>query len=183
MQETIQTEISADPYSIAAFIGYLLLVIGIGIYAARFSSTGVSEFFIGGRKMNRFVVALSAVVSGRSAWLLLGVTGMAYKMGASALWACVGYITVEIFLFLFYAKRLWRFSEKYDCITMPDFFAARFGDSNGRLRLLLSIIIILFMISYVSAQFVGGGKAFAAGFQINQTTGIFITALIVLLFQ
>ncbi|MDQ7054280.1 MAG: hypothetical protein Q9P14_15850 [candidate division KSB1 bacterium] len=51
--------------------------------------------------MHRFVVALSAVVSGRSAWLLLGVTGMAYKMGASAVWAVVGYITVELFLFFF----------------------------------------------------------------------------------
>ena len=182
MNNTVSTEIYSNPYAIAAFIGYLVLVIGIGIYATRFSSAGMSEFFIGGRKMNRFVVALSAVVSGRSAWLLLGVTGMAYKMGASALWACVGYITVELFLFLFYAKRLRRFSEQYDCITVPDFFAARFGDGNGRLRLLLSIIIILFMISYVSAQFVGGGKAFAAGFQIDQTTGIFITAAIVLLY-
>jgi len=103
-------------------------------------------------------------------------------MGVSALWACVGYITVELFLFLFYAKRLRKFSEKYDCITVPDFYSERFGDNNGKLRLLLSIIIILFMISYVSAQFVGGGKAFAAGFQIDQTTGIFITAAIVLLY-
>jgi len=182
MEESIQIPMHFDFYALIAFIGYLVLVIGIGIYATRFSSTGMSEFFIGGRKMNRFVVALSAVVSGRSAWLLLGVTGMAYKMGASALWACVGYITVELFLFLYYAKRLRKFSEKYDCITVPDFFAARFGDRNGRLRLLLSIIIILFMISYVSAQFVGGGKAFAAGFQIDQTTGIFITAAIVLLY-
>jgi len=124
MNNTVSTEIYSNPYAIAAFIGYLVLVIGIGIYATRFSSAGMSEFFIGGRKMNRFVVALSAVVSGRSAWLLLGVTGMAYKMGASALWACVGYITVELFLFLFYAKRLRRFSEQYDCITVPDFFAA-----------------------------------------------------------
>lgn len=182
MNETINPQITSNIYSIVAFIAYLLLVVGIGIYAMRFSSAGVSEFFIGGRKMNRFVVALSAVVSGRSAWLLLGVTGMAYKMGASALWACVGYITVELFLFLFYAKRLRKFSEKHDCITVPDFFASRFGDANGRLRLLLSIIIILFMISYVSAQFVGGGKAFAAGFQIEQTTGIYITAAIVLLY-
>ncbi len=180
MQETIHPQFSANPYAIAAFIGYLMIVIGIGIYATRFSSKGMSEFFIGDRKMNRFVVALSAVVSGRSAWLLLGVTGMAYKMGAAALWACVGYVTVELFLFLFYAKRLRRFSGVHDSITVPDFFAVRFGDKNGRLRLLLTSIIIIFMVSYVSAQFVAGGKAFAAGFQFDQTTGIFVTALIVL---
>ena len=51
MQETLQTQISVDPYAIGAFVGYLILVIGIGIYATRFSSAGISEFFIGGRKI------------------------------------------------------------------------------------------------------------------------------------
>ena len=172
----------ADPWAIGAFVGYLLLVSAIGIWAARFSSRGVSEFFIGGRRMNRFVVALSAVVSGRSAWLLLGVTGMAYGMGASAVWAVVGYTVAELFLFLFYAPRLRRFSERYDCITVPDFFAARFEDERGTLRLALVLVILIFMIGYVAGQFVGGGKAFATGFGLTPSAGIWITAAIVLLY-
>ncbi len=182
MEPTVQSQLTANPSAVYAFFGYLVLVVGIGIYATRFSSAGVSEFFIGGRKMNRFVVALSAVVSGRSAWLLLGVTGMAYKKGANAVWAVAGYIIIEMFLFLFYAKKLRKFSETYDCITVPDFFAARFNDKNGLLRIFTSFVIIIFMVSYVSAQFVGGGKAFAASFQMNYTTGVFITAAIVLLY-
>lgn len=182
MESTVQTQISANPAAVGAFISYLVLVVGIGIYAARFSSAGVSEFFIGGRKMNRFVVALSAVVSGRSSWLLLGFTGMAYKMGASAIWAVVGYIVMEMFLFIFYARRLRRFSEIHDCITVPDFFAARFGDKNGLLRIVITLVIIIFMVSYISAQFVGGGKAFAASFNLDNQTGVLITAAIVLLY-
>lgn len=182
METAIQTQLSSDPTAIYAFIGYLILIVGIGIYATRFSSAGVCEFFIGGRKMNRFVVALSAVVSGRSSWLLLGVTGMAYKKGASAVWAVVGYIVMEVFLFIFFAKKLRRFSEKYNCITVPDFFAARFGDKNGLLRILISFVIIIFMVSYVSAQFVGGGKTFAASFHMSHTTGVLLTAVIVLVY-
>ena len=174
--------ISADLMTLSAFAGYLLLVTIIGLYAARFSSSGISAYFVGARQMNKIVVALSAVVSGRSAWLLLGVTGMAYKMGASAVWAVMGYIIVELFLFVFYAYRLRKLSEEFDCITLPDFFAARFNDKNNRLRILLALVIILFMLSYVSAQFVGGGKAFAAGFNIDQSTGIILTALIVLFY-
>lgn len=78
MDESQVISVSFDIYTVAAFLGYLIILVGIGLYASRFSSQGISEYFIGGRKMNRFVVALSAVVSGRSAWLLLGVTGMAY---------------------------------------------------------------------------------------------------------
>lgn len=180
MQEGAAVQIAADPYAIGAFVAYLLLVVIIGVASARFSSAGVSEFFVGGRKMHRFVVALSAVVSGRSAWLLLGVTGMAYSIGASAVWAVTGYITVELFLFLFYARRLRRFSEVFDCVTVPDFFAARFGDRDGRLRAVLVPIILIFMVAYISSQFVGGGKAFAASFGLDETAGILITAVIVL---
>ena len=183
MQETPATvEIAANPYAVASFVVYLLVVIGIGVLSARFSSTGVGHFFVGGRKMHRFVVALSAVVSGRSAWLLLGVTGMAYTMGASATWAVVGYIVAEMFLFLFYAKRLRRFTEAYDCVTVPDFYAARFGDRSGALRTILIVIILIFMVGYVSAQFVGGGKAFAGSFGLSPTTGVILTAAIVVVY-
>jgi SSS family solute:Na+ symporter len=178
-----------EPGALIAFVGYLAVVIGIGIWAARFSSAGVSEFFLGGRRMHRLVVALSAVVSGRSAWLLLGVTGLAYSRGASALWAVAGYTTVELFLFLYYAQRLRRFTAAYDCLTVPDFFAARFGErpearrlgaGAALLRLVLAAVILVFMIAYVAAQFVAGGKAFASGFGLDPTAGVFLTAGIVL---
>ena len=112
--------------AVVTFVLYLLGVVAIGAWASRFSSAGVSEFFLGGRRMNRVVVALSAVVSGRSAWLLTGVTGMAYTRGASAVWAVVGYVVVELFLFLYYAPRLRRAADAYDAVTVPDFFAGRF---------------------------------------------------------
>lgn len=166
-------------WAVAAFVGYLGIMIGIGLWSARFSSAGLSEFFLGGRRMNRFVVALSAVVSGRSSWLLLGVTGMAFTRGASALWAVAGYTLVEALLFVFYAPRLRRFSQHYDSITLPDFFADRFRD-RGALRIALAAVILLFMVAYVAAQFVGGGKAIGASFGVAPGTGILLTAGIVL---
>ncbi len=174
--------LEVDRIAVWSFIGYLVMIILIGIYAARFSSKGISNFFIGGRKMSMLVVALSAVVSGRSAWLLLGVTGMSFSMGFSALWAVLGYTIVEFFLFFFYAPRIRRFSERYDCITLPDFFAERFGDHDGKLRSVIVVIIILFMIAYVSAQFVAGGKAFHSSFNLTETQGILITTVIVLFY-
>lgn len=164
------------------FIIYFIVVILIGVYATRFSSRGISEFFLGGRSMGRFVVALSAVVSGRSAWLLLGFTGMAYSMGLSALWAVAGYTIVELLLFLFYAPRIRKYSEEHDCITLPDFYAVRFNDQSGSLRIIIIIIFMIFMVTYVSSQFVGGGKAFFANFGLNQNTGLLITATIVLIY-
>jgi sodium/proline symporter len=165
-----------------AFVGYLTLVIGIGVWAARFSSSGMSEYFLAGRSLNRWVVALSAVVSGRSSWLILGVSGMAYVQGASAIWAAVGYVVVEFVLFWTYAARLRRFSERRDCITLPDFFAARFEDRSGFLRLLLVAVFLVFLPTYVAAQFKAGGKAFSSAFGVEVETGVWVTAGIVLVY-
>ncbi len=168
--------------TIIAFISYFVLIFGIGVYSTKFSSQGISEFFIGGRSMNRFVVALSAVVSGRSAWLVIGFAGTAYSMGFEALWYGVGYTVVEFFLFLYYAPKLRIFTEQNNCITLPDYYAARFKDEAGWLRGLIVLIFLVFMVSYVSAQFVAGGKAFASSFGFSQMEGIFLTAGMVLIY-
>jgi sodium/proline symporter len=182
METAIELQEGVSGWALVSFLLYLAGIIGIGVYASRFSSAGISNYFIGGRKINRFVMALSAVVSGRSAWLLLGMTGMAYSSGTSAVWAVVGYIFVEIFLFLYYARRLRRYSEVRDCITVPDFFAGRFGRHATTIRLVMVFIILIFMVGYVSAQFVAGGKTFAAGFGMDPNLGILTTAVIVLLY-
>jgi SSS family solute:Na+ symporter len=182
MEDLNSVVLELNHSTVYAFVGYLLIVIGLGVYSARFSSAGVANYFIGGRKMGMFVVAVSAVVSGRSAWLLLGFTGMSFAMGLSAIWAVLGYIIVEFFLFFFYAPRIRRFTGKNDCITLPDFFSARFDDRRGILRIVTVSIIIVFMVAYVSAQFVAGGKAFSASFLVSETQGIFITATIILFY-
>lgn len=175
---TIQT----NEYALGAFILYLLIVIGIGIYAVRFSSSGLTEYFLAGRKLKQYVVALSAVTSGRSSWLLLGVSGMAYSRGASAVWSVVGYILAELLLFLTVGKKLRSYTEEMDSITLPDFFSARFKDKNHLLRIISVIIIILFMTAYVAAQFTAGGKTIATSFNLSPTLGVILTAGIVLIY-
>ncbi len=168
-------------WTFVAFAAYLLVVIGLGIVSARSSSAGVTEYFLAGRRLSRLVVALSAVVSGRSAWLLLGFAGTAYQRGVSAVWATVGYIAVEAVLFLSFAVRLRRFSERYDVLTVPDFLSVRFGGSRA-LRGVTSLVILFFLVLYVGAQLLSGGKTLAPSFGIETTPAVLATAGIVLVY-
>jgi len=168
--------------ALAAFVAYLALVVLVGFWAARKASGGMSDYFLAGRKLGRWVVALSAVASGRSSWLLLGLSGLAWARGASAIWAAAGYVVVEFLLFWDYAGRLRRFGEARDCITVPDFYAERLGDRSGALRGLLVLVFLVFLPTYVGAQFAAGGKVFAASLGIEASTGVWITAAIVLVY-
>jgi len=182
MEGAAQVTTQANSQAIISFLLYFVIIVTIGILSAKFSSSGLTEFFLGGRKMKEFIVALSAVVSGRSAWLLVGVTGMAYTIGAPAVWAVTGYITAEVFLFAFVGKRLRRYTSQMDNITLPDFFESRFKDKSNLLRIISVIIILIFMISYVAAQFTAGGKAFSTSFGMSETNGVLLTAVIVLIY-
>lgn len=166
--------------TLAAFIIYLVLMIGIGIFCARYFTKTMKDFYLGGRKMNDWVVALSAVVSGRSAWLILGLSGIAFARGISAVWAVVGYVTVELFMFIFVGKRLRRYTQKVDAITLPDFYEARFRDKSHILRITSVVIIVVFMVFYIAAQFTAGAKTFCETFQIGNISSVLITAGIVL---
>ncbi|NNF00261.1 MAG: sodium/proline symporter [Pyrinomonadaceae bacterium] len=168
--------------SIIGFVIYLVALIAIGMISARSSSTGVGAYFLANRSLNKYVVAISAVASGRSAWLLLGFVGIAYAKGIAAIWAALGYIVVECLLFFFYAPKLRKLTEENDDITIPDFYVSQLGDRSGLLRGLLVLVIAVFMVAYVSAQFVAGGKAFFGSFGIEQTTGVFLTAAIILIY-
>jgi len=163
-----------------AFAVYFLAVLIVGALTARRSSRSVVDFFLGGRRMGSWVVALSAVASGRSAWLVLGLSGMAYSKGISAVWACVGYILVELFLFLFLGKRLRNFTAERGDITLPDFLESRFA--SPALRIISVVVLLAFLTTYLGAQMLGGGKAFYGSLGIPHAWGVVLTAGIVFIY-
>jgi sodium/proline symporter len=171
----------AHPLAFAVFLVTLLLPVLVGFLTLG-RTRSQSDFFLGGRAMNRFVVALSAVSSGRSAWLVLGVSGMAYTMGAGAVWAILGYTTVEFFQFIYIGRRLRARTEEYGSITLLDYFETRTGDTRQVIRVVGAIIIGIFITAYVSAQLSGGAKTLSSAFGIGPAAGLLISAGLILVY-
>lgn len=78
-----------DWYVLCSFVAYLALMLGIGFF---FSSrqTDLGDYYLGGRRMNKWVVALSAQASDMSGWLLMGLPGAIYVGGFSEAWIGIG---------------------------------------------------------------------------------------------
>ena len=72
------------------FIVYLVLMLGIGLWAYR-SSNNSSGYFLGGRSLGPWPAALSAGASDMSGWLLLGLPGFAFASGIEAVWLGGGF--------------------------------------------------------------------------------------------
>ncbi len=169
----------AHPLALAVFVFTLLLPVLVGFLALR-RTRSQSDFFVGGRAMNRFVVALSAVSSGRSSWLVLGLSGIAWMQGVSAIWAMVGYTVVELAQCLTLGPRLRRETERLGSITLLDYLESRFGDTGHGLRLLGALIIGVFITAYVAAQLNAGAKTLSAALGWDRGLCLALSALLIL---
>ena len=69
---------------------YMVIVLVIGIVCARRNKTS-DDFYLGGRRLNPLVTAMSAEASDMSSWLLMGLPGLALLTGlADAGWTALG---------------------------------------------------------------------------------------------
>jgi SSS family solute:Na+ symporter/sodium/proline symporter len=159
---------------------YFILMLAIGLYAYRKSTSDVSEYMLGGRQLHPAVGALSAGASDMSGWMLMGLPGAVFVSGISAAWIAVG-LTIGAYLnYLLVAPRLRVYTEMADdAITIPDFFEKRFHDKTRALRVLSSVVIVIFFTLYTSAGIVAGGKLFEASFGLDYRIGLFLTAGVV----
>lgn len=160
---------------------YFALMLGIGLYAYRESTSDVSGYMLGGRKLGPAVASLSAGASDMSGWMLLGLPGAMYATGLSASWIAIGLFIGALANYLIVAPRLRVYTEvAEDAITIPDYFDKRFRDRSRLLRIISSLVIVIFFTLYTSSGLVAGGKLFESAFGLDYAWGLWITAGVVL---
>ena len=161
---------------------YLVMMILIGVVFSK-GNDDAGDFYLGGRKLGPFVTAMSAEASDMSSWLLLGIPGVAYLSGvADASWTIIGLAIGTYLNWLFVAKRLRRYTEKLEAITVPEYFAARYSDKKNTITLISAIVIVVFFIPYVASGFAACGKLFNTLFGIDYLFAMIVSAIIIALY-
>lgn len=162
---------------------YLVLMLGIGWYSYKKSTSNSEEFLIGGRKLGAAVTALSAGAADMSGWLLMGLPGAMYFSGLSAAWIAFGLTVGAYFNYVLVAPRLRIYTEvAQNAITLPVFFENRYKDNKHVIKFTASIIILVFFTLYTSAGMVSGGKLFESAFGFSYLSGVLGTGLVVVLY-
>ncbi|MDP0926987.1 sodium/proline symporter PutP [Paracoccus onubensis] len=168
---------------------YFCLMIAIGVYAARRSTSNSEEYMLGGRQLGPAVAALSAGASDMSGWLLLGLPGALYAAGLVEAWIGIGLFVGALVNWIVVAPRLREQTERYDnALTVPQFLANRFPSRALALRMTSAIIIVVFFAVYTASGLVAGGKLFSSAFgdlfniggMSDYAVGVWFTLIIVL---
>ncbi|MDP8211532.1 MAG: sodium/proline symporter, partial [Candidatus Stygibacter australis] len=167
-------------WTLLGFILYLIVILYVGFRTYRINKS-YKDYFIAGRKLNPWVVAFSERASSESSWLILGLPGAAFALGFVEIWSALGCTLGVIASWTFVAKPLRIETEKYDAITLPDYYAEKFGNDTT-IRLIAAIIIVFFFLFYLAAQFNGAGKVFNVTFGIPHVWGMILGAVIIVFY-
>jgi sodium/proline symporter len=165
--------------TIAVAVVYLAFLAGLAAWSRRETHT-LEGFYLAGKKLPYWVVAFSTNATGESGWLLLGLTGMGYAVGAQAYWVVVGEVIGVGLSWALVSRRLKRLSDEHESITVPDVLTARFADNLRLIRGIAVVIILTMVTAYVSAQMMATGKTISTFTDMDYATGVFVGAAIII---
>ena len=138
------TDITPSLLLIIPFAIYILGMVAIG-WIFYFRTRDLSDYVLGGRRLNSWVTSLSAQASDMSGWLLLGLPGYAYIAGLEAFWIAAGLSVGTYLNWKYVAPKLRHNTQHYgNAITLPDYFENRFATRSNLLRFLSAIFILIF---------------------------------------
>jgi sodium/proline symporter len=171
--------LETGPAITGTFAVYLVAMLAIG-GVAYWRTRDLSDYLLGGRKLGRWVTALSAQASDMSGWLLLGLPGYAYAAGLEAGWIALGLLAGTYLNWTLVARRLRTRTEAAgNALTLPEFLERRFDDRTRLLRITSAFFILLFFLFYTSAGLVAGGKLFSV-LGLSYSTAVLAGALTIL---
>lgn len=165
---------------LSVFIIYLVIVFIIGVISQRFMSKSEEGYFLGDRNFGPWATAISAGATDTSGWIFIGAAGQAYLGGISTMWMLPGFVLGYLINWFAVAPRLRREGEKLGALSMIDFFSIKLKDRKNTVRVIASIIIVIFFLAYMASQLTAAGKALNSIVDFDYNLGLILSAAFVL---
>ncbi len=156
---------------IVTFVGFLVFVIGVSIYASRKEESS-EDYFLAGRGLSWWVIGLSLIASNISTEHFIGMAGEGFSSVGLAIasyeWiAALTLIVVALYL-------LPRFL-KAGVYTIPQYLEMRY---NSTARTLMSfLMLVIYVLVTMATVLMAGAKALNVFFDISMGTGVWILGI------
>ncbi|MGG0663029.1 sodium/pantothenate symporter [Viridibacillus arvi] len=168
---------------IIPLVVFLVLIFGIGIWANRQvmqSNSFLQEYFLGGREMGGFLLAMTMMATYGSAGSFIGGPGVAYNTGLGWVLLAMAQLPAGYFVLMILGKKFAIIARKYQAITLIDFLRERYQSKT--VVIVSAISIILFLFASMAAQWIGGARLIESLTGLNYSAALFIFAGAVLIY-
>lgn len=140
----------------------------------------MEEYFIGSRSMGGLVLAMTLISSYVGASSFIGGPGVAYNLGLSWVFLACIQVPTAFFTLGILGKKLAIISRKINGVTITDYLRARY--ESNLVIVLASLMMLIFFIGTIVAQFVGGARLFESVTGLSYNFGLILFAAVVIIY-
>ena len=173
-------EVEISMIIIIALMLYIIIGTFIALLSRRYMIKGdPSDYFIARRSLGGFISAMTYAATTYSAFMMIGLVGLAYATGVGALGFELTYMVGTLFLLSLLAPRAWLLSRNKGFITSSSMLGVIY--ESKLLACITALIVLIALIPYSSIQLIGIAKLFEGlmGFRdaylIGLVTACFLT--------
>ena len=167
-------------------IAYMVLNAVIGVWISNKSarenaSSGfLQNYFVGGRTMGGVVLAMTLIATYTSASSFLGGPGLAASWGLTQSWVAAIQIGTAFLTLGVIGKKLGIISRRIKAVTISDYLMARY--KSPAVVILCSIMLVVFFITQMIAQFKGGATLIQSVTGLSYTSALILFSAVVILY-
>ncbi|MBY0155845.1 sodium/pantothenate symporter [Cytobacillus oceanisediminis] len=162
---------------------FLIIIFLVGLWSSRKIDTGSSflqDYFLGGRQLGGFILAMTMIATYGSASSFIGGPGVAYTQGLGWVLLAMSQVVTGYFVLMVLGKKFAITARKYNAVTLIDYLKERY---NSRWVVWLSSLsIIIFLFSAMAAQWVGGARLIESLTGLSYLSALFIFAASVMVY-
>jgi Na+/proline symporter len=136
-----------------------------------------SEEDLAGRNLNKWMVGISAGTTGNSGFIVTAAVGLGFSGGVHWLLLPLSWLLGDLLFWHFFPERLNLLARKGQSTTLSELLTF---DLSGRAAKFISItvalLLIIFLSTYTSAQWLAGKKFLSAAFNLDALTSLLFFA-------
>ncbi len=159
-------------------LGYLVVLLGIGVYYLKRQS-GVEAYFVGNRDMGAGHIGFSVVATDVGGGFSIGLGGLGFAMGLSGSWLLFSGLIGAWLAAVIMIPRVKTIGDRFGLLTYPEFLERRF---NSTARLIAALVSGIGYAGFVGSQVLAGAKLGSAVFDISLIAAVLLMAGVAILY-
>jgi Na+/proline symporter len=169
--------------SLIIFSLFILLLFIVGLWAFfRRKGNDNEDYFLAGRTLNWYLVAISAGATANSGFIVTGAVGLGYTYGVSSILLPLSWFLGDLVFWNVFPHKINALSRNENAKTIADFLTFDFVKGAKTISIITGLILIFATATYTIAQWAAAAITFTGFYNISVTTGIIIAGTLVTLY-
>ncbi|MEM0497386.1 MAG: hypothetical protein QXR22_04220, partial [Acidilobaceae archaeon] len=169
---------------LAFLLGYILVGMVVAVYSRKFLRPGEVDFYVASYRLSGIIAALTYASTTYSAFMMVGLVGLAYATGSGALGFELAYLIATLLILTIFAPRVWERARSRGWVSPAEMLSDHYN--SKLIGVVVALVYLISLIPYTALQMKGIGEIFSGlvgGSSLSYSIGVLLGALLVIVWS